>query len=185
MEPLEPPEDDRVAQPGRRRFLGWVMGIGGAVTATLLSIPLVRFALFPIFAGSSGARWSGLGTADQFSSLSNPVRKTISVMQAAGWQEGTSEKAIYVTQGNRTGSLGGVEVLTAVCPHLGCEVQWEAGEQTFYCPCHGSKFARDGKYIAGPAPRGMDTLPLRQRDGQLEVRYQYYRNLLSNKEVVS
>ncbi len=185
MEALKPPEDAITPKMGRRRFIGWAMGIGGAVTAVLLSIPLVRFALYPIFGGSSGARWSGLGSIDQFTPNSDPTRKTIKVMQLAGWQEGMSEKAIYVTKGNRNGSLNGVEVLTAVCPHLGCDVQWAAGKGIFYCPCHGSRFAPDGKYLAGPAPRGMDTLPLRLSNGQLEVRYQYYRNLLPNKEIVT
>lgn len=37
------------------------------------------------------------------------------------------------------------------CPHLGCALKWNAVEHTWDCPCHGSRFTRDGKLIDNPA----------------------------------
>src|SRR5436853_541427 len=39
-----------------------------------------------------------------------------------------------------------------VCVHLGCLVPYIASEKRFICPCHGSTYERDSKYVRGPAP---------------------------------
>ena len=37
------------------------------------------------------------------------------------------------------------------CPHLGCELSWNPDEASWDCPCHGSRFGRDGQLLDGPA----------------------------------
>lgn len=37
------------------------------------------------------------------------------------------------------------------CPHLGCALKWNSQEHTWDCPCHGSRFSKDGKLIDNPA----------------------------------
>lgn len=46
--------------------------------------------------------------------------------------------------------------LHKVCTHLDCLFDWDEQDGTFVCPCHASKFARDGAYISGPAARSLD-----------------------------
>ena len=41
------------------------------------------------------------------------------------------------------------------CPHLGCALRWNAAEHTWDCPCHGSRFTRDGILLDGPAQKGL------------------------------
>ena len=41
------------------------------------------------------------------------------------------------------------------CPHLGCQLAWNPEEQTWDCPCHGSRFTFRGERINGPAQRNM------------------------------
>ena len=44
---------------------------------------------------------------------------------------------------------------SAVCPHLGCIVSFDAVERTWDCPCHGSRFDDRGRFILGPANRDL------------------------------
>lgn len=46
---------------------------------------------------------------------------------------------------------GELQAVSAVCPHLGCSVQWNDVEKSWDCPCHGSRFSRDGQVLNGPA----------------------------------
>ncbi len=170
--------------PGRRSFIAVLMAAGAALVGAVLAIPLVRFALYPVLAQTSKTSWSNLGPLKDLQSLTEPERRIVKVTEVDGWLESASRKAVYVTKGTRKGALQGIEVLSAICPHLGCEVAWNAGEGRFLCPCHGSVFAPDGARISGPAPRGMDTLPVKARSGNLQVRYEYFRELVPDKEVM-
>jgi len=42
--------------------------------------------------------------------------------------------------------------INAVCTHLGCVVPWVASANQFQCPCHGSRYDKDGFKVRGPAP---------------------------------
>ena len=44
---------------------------------------------------------------------------------------------------------------TRRCPHLGCALKWNAAEHTWDCPCHGSRFTRDGTLIDNPATKDL------------------------------
>ena len=48
--------------------------------------------------------------------------------------------------------------LGAVCTHLGCLTAWKQELGIIACPCHGSKFKRDGEKIEGPAPKPLPWL---------------------------
>lgn len=48
-----------------------------------------------------------------------------------------------------------LHTFSAVCPHLGCVVQWNGDEHSFDCPCHGSRFTTEGKVVNGPALNGL------------------------------
>jgi nucleotide-binding universal stress UspA family protein/uncharacterized Fe-S cluster protein YjdI len=51
---------------------------------------------------------------------------------------------------------GELHLMSARCTHLGCVVGWDPTEETFECPCHGSRFSPLGEPLSGPA-----TKPLR------------------------
>jgi nitrite reductase/ring-hydroxylating ferredoxin subunit len=63
----------------------------------------------------------------------------------------------------------GFYAISSVCTHLGC-IATREDDGRFSCPCHGSKFASDGKVLGGPAPKGLNWLAMNlSPDGQLVV----------------
>jgi cytochrome b6-f complex iron-sulfur subunit len=62
-------------------------------------------------------------------------------------------KGIYVVRGDE-----GFYALSAVCTHLGCLTAFKPDLGIIACPCHGSKFRRDGTKIEGPAPKPLPWL---------------------------
>lgn len=56
------------------------------------------------------------------------------------------------------GEKGEVHTVSPVCTHAACIVQWNAGEKTWDCPCHGSRFTPDGRVIEGPAVKALEAV---------------------------
>ena len=167
--------------PGRRSFLGMLIGAGSLGIAAVLSAPVVRFVLHPLLSTTTETKWSDVGNVDEFASLNGPVKRTILVEQKDGWRKIVSEKAIYIIRDTH----GNLHVLSPVCSHLGCLISWRESQQQFVCPCHVGIFASDGSRISGPPPRSMDELESKIENGILKVRYQYFRQLVSSKEVMA
>ncbi len=65
----------------------------------------------------------------------------------------------YAVYRNDTGQW---TVLSPVCPHLGCIVHWNRLENSWDCPCHGSRFSCMGEVLEGPAITALEKKPLRE-----------------------
>jgi len=71
-----------------------------------------------------------------------------------------------------------VRALNVVCPHAGCFVDYRPANGNYFCPCHNSSFALDGKILdpKSPSPRGLDELPVEVRNGtEVWVTFQNFR----------
>ncbi len=94
------------------------------------------------------------------------------IEELMNWFKDKKDEPFLVTQG-RFFVLRAPDGLLAVfrkCTHLGCTVPWNAAEDQFHCPCHGSLFDKHtGVVKGGPAPRPLDPFALTIEDGQVMV----------------
>ncbi len=69
---------------------------------------------------------------------------------------------VFLSDG-KTGGIfrdlkGKLHSVETTCTHMGCQPQWNSAEQTWDCPCHGSRFSCDGEVVEGPAKRPLNKL---------------------------
>lgn len=140
----------------RRDFINWV-GLGWLAS----SLPVA------IAACSPQAETSSSPSVSPSDSPTNPTTggefkpaDTIPALDKAGFLKANLDsKSIVIIRDpdNKTKILA----LGSVCPHKGCQVDWKEGEKKFVCPCHGSKFAPNGKVLEGPASKPLPVYPVK------------------------
>ena len=77
-----------------------------------------------------------------------------------------------------------IVVFSPICPHLGCRYNWDAERKLFVCPCHNSVYTIEGKVVSGPAPRGLDELPIEVKDENLYVKYEKFEVGIPDKIII-
>ena len=145
--------------PGRRRFLKLATCAVGGGIGLVVAAPAVSYLLDPV-----GRRTVTTGDepidvigVDDLEIGGKPTRVTIVARSVRdGWSTATDVPlgSVWLTRTDDTT----VVALSAVCPHLGCGVDFDAGADRYRCPCHDSAFDLEGKRLTGPAERGLDSL---------------------------
>src|SRR6185369_11423873 len=149
-------------EESRRSFLKLLpLGVIAGVFASVGGAAF-RFLRPKLFAATDS--WLDVATLSELTGP-QPISRKVVTENVAGWAITTEAHNVFVLPAKNH------QVLSAICPHEGCEVAWDQTTNRFSCPCHESYFAADGARISGPSPRGLDPLPMRVQDGKLQVQY--------------
>jgi menaquinol-cytochrome c reductase iron-sulfur subunit len=152
----------------RRRFIATTAYAAGAIAATAITLPVVGFAVAPVF-DRVGVSWQWIGRLSRFS---DSVYATVSITIESGVGQAGRSLA-YVRR--RNPELDGpvkdqydrVIAISSRCVHVGCPVRFVPAARSFVCPCHGGVYDLLGMRIGGPPPRPLDRFYTLIRDGQV------------------
>jgi cytochrome b6-f complex iron-sulfur subunit len=147
--------------PPRRSFLGGAASVamGGSLVASYgtFASHAARY-LYP--AKPDARAWMFVREVSAF-----PAGESLAFEAPDGSEAVIARKA-------NTGEVSDFVALSSVCPHLGCQVHWEANADRFFCPCHNGTFDPAGKPTGGPPAQAGQSLlefPLRIEGGLLYV----------------
>ncbi|MBX5466337.1 MAG: ubiquinol-cytochrome c reductase iron-sulfur subunit [Firmicutes bacterium] len=158
----------------RRDFFNWVLNVTMGVIALLVAVPAVGAAITPAFARSKPI-WIRLGLASklQAASLAAGTGGVGSVVKASytytaldHWVKQPASDYAYLRY------IGGscpFYILSPICTHLGCHVDWVPSANQFHCPCHGSVYTIDGLNVSGPAPRPLGVFRWKLTNGEVWI----------------
>jgi cytochrome b6-f complex iron-sulfur subunit len=133
----------------RRHFLE-IAGTGALAIASIGAVALTGQFLSPNVLLEPSKRFKA-GKIDNFALDSVTLNK---------------EQKVYIVRGKE----GYFYAVSAVCTHLGCITNWKTELGIIACPCHGSKFTKEGKVIEGPAPKPLPRFAMAlDEQGQLIV----------------
>ena len=133
---------------GRRTFCKVCIGAMAAGSASMVGFPIVAFLTRP-------------ETLDLNKPLEIPLDR-LSPGQAQYVEYRGQQLIVLLAQDKAM-------VISASCPHLGCNVIWDSGDAVFHCPCHGASFDSAGQVVKGPVSSPLRKVPFEVKDRKIIV----------------
>lgn len=152
----------------RRKIIFWfpvaiVASVAGSIVTTAFNFLRPRAGEVGVRVGASGD-WFPVAKIGDIEGV-EPMLRQVAVEHRAGWSTTMRAHSVFVLPGEER------RIISAVCPHEGCEVEWSADQKQFLCPCHDSVFNADGARLSGPAQSDLARLPARLNGDTLEMQF--------------
>lgn len=151
-------KDDSSVNKKRRDFLAFAAMSGGLIASYGTLAAMAGRFLYP--AGEMPKQWLFVREVKSFQ-----IGDSI-VFHIPGGEK------VAITRQRQENNEKDFVALSNKCPHLGCQVHWEAKNNRFFCPCHNGVFDPTGKGIGGPpadAGQSLPEYPLKIEKGMLFI----------------
>ncbi|MCL4492454.1 MAG: ubiquinol-cytochrome c reductase iron-sulfur subunit [Nitrospirae bacterium] len=169
MEDSPEPQTVEQAETTRRKFLKWLLGSIAVVNGLIVFVPFLK-ALADSSLRAQKKEWSKVADMGLL-----PQGKPVNVRFQSESEDAYFHNKVLHSVWVIRHSPSEVTVFSPICTHLGCYYLWDPQTGHFECPCHASVFALDGRVLGGPAPRPLDTLPVKVDNGTVLVQWERFR----------
>jgi menaquinol-cytochrome c reductase iron-sulfur subunit len=150
----------------RNDFVKGVLAMLGGIMGAVVGIPAIGYVMAPALKRSSAEAWIPAGPLESYP-VGTPTPFSFTRSKVNGWEKSTNSYGAYVYRKSESETL----VLSNVCTHLSCRVNWNDAEKVYACPCHDAQFDSDGNVVSGPPPRPMDVYENKVEDGTLYIHF--------------
>ena len=142
----------------------------GGIAVAAVALPVVGFALAPIF-DRPDEQWEGVGSPDDYTS-DTYRQAVITIVNGIG---DAGKTTVYIRKGSTDldEDPNTFIAISTRCAHLGCPVRFVRAAGNFICPCHGGVYDFEGKVIGGPPVRPLDRFQTRVENGELQIGPRY------------
>jgi Rieske Fe-S protein len=167
----------------RRKVLEWLTGALATAIAVAVGVPAAAMLAFPVrkrtvYGGDEPLDVGAVANLPEGTPVRVIVKAPVRRDAWTAFADVTLGGCWLVREGER------VRAMSTVCPHAGCAIDWDAQKTTFYCPCHDSRFDKDGTRQSGPSPRPMDAFDVDVKEGRVRVAWRRFKTATPKKEPV-
>ncbi|HKW25579.1 MAG TPA: Rieske (2Fe-2S) protein [Terriglobales bacterium] len=148
---MHSPQPTEVASPGRRRFLGMLLGGGLFASALSFIYPVLRYLVPP--------RLTDMGGDTVVAGKVGELRPNTGKIFRFGSRPGLL----------MLGPDGQYKALSATCTHLSCTVQYRGDLRQVWCACHNGMYDLAGRNLSGPPPRPLEQYDVHVRGDEIIV----------------
>lgn len=195
LKPADIREMGEDAACSRREFMARTTAVVAGLIGISLVVPIGGYVLAAAKTKISD-HWVPLSVSINQLPMDSPVSHTFRAVSVSGWMRVPVERTVWLIRHSspedpmslpadeKLGLDSDLEkqfstplltVLSPICPHLGCSPQWVDDRKRFICPCHHSIYELNGNRVSGPAPRPMDSLPVKVgKDGDISILYEQF-----------
>jgi Rieske Fe-S protein len=138
-------------QPERRRFVEMLLGSGLLATIVSFLYPVLRYVVPPAV--------PDLGGDEVVACKAGELRANGSKI----FRFGNRPALLLLT------AEGEYRAWSATCTHLSCTVQYRNDVRQIWCACHNGFYDLNGRNIAGPPPRPLETFQVHVRGDEIVV----------------
>lgn len=104
-----------------------------------------RFSLMDVPSLLGNSAQAAAGTAKRIFRMPKLSAEDVKIGQGGIVRADGKRRGVYVDENGKK------HFSEIKCTHLGCGVEWNPDEQSWDCPCHGSRYDCRGRLISGPA----------------------------------